>query len=232
MEQSISRVCKAVAWIVWFSLHLDCYRITVSLSDNFKCFPSVLTNCPRCRYLTPSLAPPHPQILVSSFFLSSSFPLLSFVLLSYAWIHMFLSGGQEILPVHSWCSVRTYAFGYVLLMYSWREMYSTSNTPSPSYQLKVYNENAAAASAKLLQSCLTLCDPIDGSPPGSPIPGILQARTMEWVAISFSNAWKWKWGRSVMSDSLLPHGLQPTRLLHLWDFPGKSTGVGCHCLLW
>ena len=49
---------------------------------------------------------------------------------------------------------------------------------------------AAAAAAKLLQSCLTLCDPIDGSLPGSPIPGILQARTLEWVAISFSNAWK------------------------------------------
>ena len=51
---------------------------------------------------------------------------------------------------------------------------------------------AAAASAKLLQSCLNLCDPRDGSPPGSPIPGILQARTLEWVAISFSNVWKWK----------------------------------------
>ena len=50
----------------------------------------------------------------------------------------------------------------------------------------------AAAAAKSLQSCPTLCDPIDGSPPGSPIPGILQARTLEWVAISFSNAWKWK----------------------------------------
>ena len=49
-----------------------------------------------------------------------------------------------------------------------------------------------AAAAKLLQSCLTLCDPIDGSPPGSPVPAILQARTLEWVAISFSNAWKWK----------------------------------------
>ena len=48
--------------------------------------------------------------------------------------------------------------------------------------------SAAAAAAKSLQSCLTLCDPIDGSPPGSPIPGILQARTLEWVAISFSNA--------------------------------------------
>ena len=52
--------------------------------------------------------------------------------------------------------------------------------------------HTAAAAAKLLQSCPTLCDPIDGSPPGSPVPGILQARTLEWVAISFSNAWKWK----------------------------------------
>ena len=51
---------------------------------------------------------------------------------------------------------------------------------------------AAAAAAKSLQSCLTPCDPIDGSPPGFPVPGILQARTLEWVAISFSNAWKWK----------------------------------------
>ena len=52
--------------------------------------------------------------------------------------------------------------------------------------------NARAAAAKSLQSCLTLCDPIDGSPPDSPVPGILQARTLEWVAISFSNAWNWK----------------------------------------
>ena len=50
----------------------------------------------------------------------------------------------------------------------------------------------AAAAAKSHQSCPTLCDPIDGSPPGSPEPGSLQARTLEWVAISFSNAWKWK----------------------------------------
>ena len=53
-------------------------------------------------------------------------------------------------------------------------------------------KSAAAAAAKSLQSCPTLCDSIDSSPPGSPIPGILQARTLEWVAISFSNAWKWK----------------------------------------
>ena len=57
---------------------------------------------------------------------------------------------------------------------------------------KGHPSGAAAAAAKSLQSCLTLCDPIDGSPPGSPVLGILQARTLEWVAISFSNAWKWK----------------------------------------
>ena len=51
---------------------------------------------------------------------------------------------------------------------------------------------SAAAPAKSLQSCPTLCNPIDGSPPASPIPGILQARTLEWVAISFPKAWKWR----------------------------------------
>ena len=90
---------------------------------------------------------------------------------------------------------------------------------------------AAGGAAKSLQSYLALCDPIDGSPPGSPIPWILQARALEWVTISFSNAWKWKWSHSVVSNSLPPHGLQPTRLLHPWDFPGKSTRVGCHRLL-
>ena len=57
----------------------------------------------------------------------------------------------------------------------------------PEIKLPTYAA-AAAAAAKSLQPCPTLCDPIDGSPPGSPVPGILQARTLEWVAISFSNA--------------------------------------------
>ena len=70
---------------------------------------------------------------------------------------------------------------------------------------------AAAAAAALLQSCPTLCHPINDSPPGSPVTGILQARTLEWVAISFSNAWKWS--RSVVSDPQWPHVLQPSRLL-------------------
>ena len=88
----------------------------------------------------------------------------------------------------------------------------------------------AAAAAKSLQLCLTLCDPIDGSPPGFPVSGILQARTLEWAAISFSSGWKWKVKGKLLSRVQLerPQGLQPTRLLHSWDFPGKSTGVGCH----
>ena len=62
-------------------------------------------------------------------------------------------------------------------------------TTSATWETKT---DAAAAAAKSLQPCRTLCDPIDGSPPGTPVPGILQARTLEWVAISFSKAWKWK----------------------------------------
>ena len=62
--------------------------------------------------------------------------------------------------------------------------------------------SAAATAAKPLQSCPTLCNPIDRSPPGSPVPGILQVRILEWVAISFSNAWKWK--AKVKSLSCVP----------------------------
>ena len=90
-----------------------------------------------------------------------------------------------------------------------------------------------AATAKSLQSCPTLCDPIDGSPPGSPVPGF--SRQEHWSGLPFPSPMheseKWKWNRSVVLDPQRPHGLQPSRLLHPWDFPGKSTGVGCHCLL-
>ena len=83
------------------------------------------------------------------------------------------------------------------------------------------------------QLCLMLCDPMDCSPPGSSVLGILQARTLEWGAISFSNAWKWK----VKVKSLSRVWLFATpwtaayRLLRPWEFPGKSTGVWCLCLL-
>ena len=61
-----------------------------------------------------------------------------------------------------------------------------------NWMYKTFHWKSAVAAAKSPQSCPTLCDPVDGSPPGSSVHGILQARTLEWVAISFSNAWKWK----------------------------------------
>ena len=73
------------------------------------------------------------------------------------------------------------------LLISWLQ-----SLPAVVWEPKKIQSAAVAAAAKSLQSCPTLCDPIDGSPPGSPILGILQARTLEWVAISFSNAWNWK----------------------------------------
>ena len=92
---------------------------------------------------------------------------------------------------------------------------------------------AAAAATKSLQSCPTLCDPMDGSPPGSPVPGILQARTLEWAAISFSNGGKWK----VKVKSLSRVWLLATPWTAAFQAPPsmgfsrKSTGVGCHYLL-
>ena len=96
---------------------------------------------------------------------------------------------------------------------------------------------AAAAAAKSLQSCLTLCNPRDGSPPGSAIPGILQARTLEWVAISFPNAWKWKvkvksLSRVQLSVSSI-HGIFQARVLE-WGAIAFSLGrlKKCHfCLM-
>ena len=109
---------------------------------------------------------------------------------------------------------------------------------SPQYHRRDKNQilrstAAAAAAAKSLQSCPTLCDPTDGSPPGSSVPGILQPRIVGWVAISSSNARKWKVKVKSLSCVRLvaTPWLQPTRLLHPWDFPGKNTGVGCHFLL-
>ena len=108
------------------------------------------------------------------------------------------------------------------------------NKKIPYFQSRVTpisRQNTAAA--KSLQSCPTLCDSIDGNPPGSPIPGILQARTLEWVAISFSNAGKWKVkGKSLSRVRLFA---TPWTAVHQaplsMDFPGKTAGVGCHCLL-
>ena len=73
-----------------------------------------------------------------------------------------------------------------------RAFWDTEGEKNWFIHVYIYDYIHAAAAAKSLQSCPTPCDPINGSPPGSPVPGILQARTLEWVAISFSSAWKWK----------------------------------------
>ena len=90
-----------------------------------------------------------------------------------------------------------------------------------------------AATAKSLQSCPTLCDPIDSSHQAPPSLGF--SRQEHWRGLPFPSPMqeseKWKWSCSVVSDSSWPYGLQPTRLLRPWDFPSKSTGVGCHRLL-
>ena len=93
---------------------------------------------------------------------------------------------------------------------------------------------AAAAVAKLLQSFWLCATPQMAAHQALPSLGF--SRQEHWSGLPFPSPMheseKWKWSRSVMSDSSRPHGLQPTRLLCPWDFPGKSTGVGCHCLLW
>ena len=92
---------------------------------------------------------------------------------------------------------------------------SLPHTHKNKLALKSFSSVPLAKFAKSLQSCLTLCDPIDGSPQGSPIPGILQARTLEWVAISFSNVWKWK----VKVKSLSRVGLSVTPWIAAYQDP-------------
>ena len=93
---------------------------------------------------------------------------------------------------------------------------------------------AAAAAAKSLQSCPTLCDPRDSSPRGPmplPTPSLGFSRQEHWRGVPLPSPMheseKWEWSCSVVSNSSWPHGLQPTRRLRPWDSPRKSTGVGC-----
>ena len=84
-------------------------------------------------------------------------------------------------------------------------------------------------------SCVRLCATPETAAHQA-LPSLGFFRQEHWSGLPFPSPMceneKWKWSRSVVSDSSRPHGLQPTRLLCPWDFPGKSTGVGCHCLLW
>ena len=91
--------------------------------------------------------------------------------------------------------------------------------------------SGAAATAKPLQLCPTLHDPTDGSPPGSAVPGILQARILEWVVISFSDVLKWKGKVKLLSHVWLLATPWTAAYQAAPSFPGESTGMGFHCLL-
>ena len=101
----------------------------------------------------------------------------------------------NIYKLHHFCTCFSYNCFILTDLDSSIRVLNSQGSATMSYlssvALRMPNRVAAAA-AKSLQSCPTLCDPIDGSSPGSPVPGILQARTLKWVAISFSNAWEWK----------------------------------------
>ena len=141
------------------------------------------------------------------------------------------------LPPRDWTCVSCIA-GRIFYLWSTREALELcygrqNNAVSQMATSCTLVPMSAAAAAKLRQSCPTLCDPIDGSPPGSAVPGIHQARTLDWVAISSSNAWKWK----VKVKSLSCVRLLATPWTAAYQAPpsigfSKSIGVGCHCLLW
>ena len=144
--------------------------------------------------LHPCWSHPPPHILLCSQLVKLQ-PHYSFTWLSYRLravhllpcsLHLFCTRPVAWASLSSSDLVQNPVFCYVLL---WEALLRFSQAlnrdkPCPS--------EVTAATAKSLPSCPTLCNPIDGSPQGSPVPGILQARTLEWVAISFSNAWKWK----------------------------------------
>jgi len=116
----------------------------------------------------------------------------------------------------------------------WKQVSKNREMDKRGCRRYIYITHRNTAAAKSLQSCPTLCDPIDGTHQAPPSLGF--SRQEHWRGLPFPSPMhegeKWKWSRSVLSDSERPHGLQPTRLLRPRHFPGKSTGMGCHCLLY
>ena len=113
----------------------------------------------------------------------------------FSWVMLMSAGERWKGRDRRFCTVQPFISLCFSLCWSTASWFSSVRTDVwVSFQSLVwwYHTAAAAAAAKSLQSCPTLRDPIDGSPPGSPVPGILQARTLEWVAISFCNVWKGK----------------------------------------
>ena len=123
--------------------------------------------------------------MYDSFFCSLS--LSRSIYYSYSWYNL---GGKKM--VLCWLCGYSFPMQLNYFILRGRELVVAPSPIHTPVLSKQHSTQSAAAAAKSLQSCPTLCDPIDGSPPGSTVPGILQARTLEWVAISFSNVWKWK----------------------------------------
>ena len=190
----------------WSSLKLMSIQSVMSSSHLILCCPLLLLlPIPPCIRVFSNESTLHmrwPKYWSFTFSISPSKEHPGLISLRMDWLYLLAVQGtlKSLLHHHSskasilWCS----AFFIVQLshpyMTTWKTIALTRGTFVDKVMSLLLNmlSAAAAAAAKLLQSCLTLCDPIDGRPPGSSIPGILQARTLEWVAISFSNAWKWK----------------------------------------
>ena len=137
----------------------------------------------------------HLSSFVIAFLLRSKHLLISlnFQLISFNFYFISLWYYSYLIPCC--CSIYFYfcCLGFLLLLSLISDWWNWDTEQEwPAWKRQCQNSSTAAAAAKSLQSCPTLCDPIDSSLPGSAVPGILQARTLKWVAISFSNAWKWK----------------------------------------
>ena len=138
------------------------------------------------------------------------------MILPYFWYYHFLFMIFIMYSLSQWITHRWFScFIYIPRNHPWLSLSSTS---IQSLNLStIAAAAAAAAAAKSLQLCPTLYDPIDGSPPGSPIPGILKVRTLEWVAVSFSNARKWK----MKGNSLSHVWLLATPWTAAYQFPSS-----------
>ena len=108
--------------------------------------------------------------------------------LTYWYRFMFINVEMQPVNIFNWIKGNH----KILKQYIWISSNEVDETGAYYTEWSKPETTIQSAAAKSLQSCPTLCDPVDRSPPGSPVPGILQARTLEWVAISFSSAWKWK----------------------------------------
>ena len=172
-------------------------HLSFSLSQSLFRFVSIESVIPS-NHLILWCSPP-PSFCLQSFPASGSFPISQLFATSGQSIGASTSASVLLVNIQGWFPLGL--TGLISLLSKGLSRVFSNTTiqkhqffgTQPSLWFKrCQSYNKPAAAAKSLQSCLTLRDPIDSSPPGSPVPRILQARTLEWVAISFSNAWKWR----------------------------------------